>query len=240
MKKKEPNYVECPPPDMEAINKALKQAEANRERIVEIEERVVEMKMKESKTIRLQIGWYPEEEEDVNDLLRAFGGELPQWLLDKIAASEKLSYAFIESNSRTLLQKFSNMKEMNENGEMSYLVGERMFFDFPAVRVPVECDHCRGEGKTVADNLRGIDYSAEELLREGDWDDYVSHEGIWKLHKCSRCNGNGCHMQEQIDETGVLADHAVEWELHQEWSQGDYEMRMEDAAVRRAESGGYC
>ena len=32
MKKKEPNYVECPPPNMEAINKALKEAEANRER----------------------------------------------------------------------------------------------------------------------------------------------------------------------------------------------------------------
>lgn len=37
MKKKETNYVECPPPDMEAINKALKQAEANRERKMEQE-----------------------------------------------------------------------------------------------------------------------------------------------------------------------------------------------------------
>jgi len=124
---------------------------------------------------------------------------------------------------------------------VQYLVCDnRMYFDFPAVRVPVECDHCRGDGKTVADNLRGIDYSAEELQRNGDWDDYVSHEGIWKLHKCSRCNGNGCHMQEQIDDAKVLADHAVEMKLHQEWSQDDYEMRMEDAAVMRAESGGYC
>jgi len=207
-----------------------------------------EMKMKESNTIRLQVGWYPEEEVTVEDLLLAFGGELPQWLLDKIEASENLpcgdndcpSYALIESKHRTLFQKFSHLRETNEDGEVSYLAGREMFFDFPAVRVPVECDHCRGDGKTVADNLRGIDYSAEELHRDGDFDDYVSHEGIWQWHKCSRCNGNGCHMQEQIDDAKVLADHAVEMKLHEKWDDEMCEMRMEDAAVRRGESGGYC
>ena len=38
MKKKKTNYVESPPPDMEAINKALEEAEANQFRVREHEE----------------------------------------------------------------------------------------------------------------------------------------------------------------------------------------------------------
>jgi len=118
--------------------------------------------------------------------------------------------------------------------------GEPKMFAFPCNREPVTCDHCRGEGKTVADNLRGLDFSAEELQRNGDWDDYVSHEGIWQWHKCSRCSGHGCYMEDVIDWKLAEEKYPEQVEAHHEHENEMSEMRRVDELVRRGESGGYC
>ena len=133
------------------------------------------------------------------------------------------------------------MKQLTIKTEIGWdEYGEELFFDFPAIREPQECYECRGEGKTVADRLKGLDFSPEELMRNGDWDDYVEHTGIWEWHRCSRCSGHGCYMDTHIDSEKCQREHSTEWEMMIEHQNDKDECERESRITLWGESGGTC
>ena len=117
---------------------------------------------------------------------------------------------------------------------------EEIMHEFPAVRVPEECDECHGDGTTVADSLKGLDFTPEELQRDGDWDDYVSHEGIWKQHTCSSCRGSGAVMSLEYDMPKVNEHHAKEFEMMCDEQEAEQRSREEDRATAWGEGGWAC
>lgn len=117
---------------------------------------------------------------------------------------------------------------------------EEIMHEFPAVRVPEECDECRGDGTTVAPRLKGMDFSPEELQRNGDWDDYVSHEGIWAKHTCSECNGSGAVMSLEYDMPKIDEAHAKEYEMMCDHQQKISESEEADRRTAWGEGGWAC
>ena len=118
--------------------------------------------------------------------------------------------------------------------------GDEITHDFPAKTEPTECHVCHGSGTTVADGLKGLDFSPEELQRNGDWHDYVEGKGIWRPVRCSKCSGQGCFMETSIDIVKAEEHHSKELEMMYEHQQEKSDCERESQAIMWGESGGTC